>query len=399
MGPGGGHIRSARLIFILLASLVIIGGALRAVNLGSRGYFVPDEDISFKAGNYFVLGNATGYGLKYVNGTLDLLWPHPYNFEHPPLGKSRIGYSGLVFGHTPLGYRMLGALLGTALVLLVFLVARRFLGGVWALAPAAVAAIDPLLVQLSRVATPDIYFLFFAVAAIAALLQLEGRPGAVAAGVLVGLSIASKWLGLYALLAILLYEVFGGGSVLKRVANAVTTIALAAGVYVASYLQYFSGGPIYQIGAGPTYLLLGPHSFLDFVRLQEWMLNFTNFWHVSGTPYGYVVLSSFTYVLPGVTSAPVYAFDLVLLAWVPLAALAYLSRTEPPKALVFWALAGLVPLFNKGFVWYLAFEVLGAALMLTWYAYAFKDKGRFMRVIPVLLLVAEVLVFVSYLPR
>jgi len=385
---------------LLLLSLVLIGAALRTVDLGSRGYFVPDEDLSIKAGNYYVLGNATGYGLKFVNGSLVLMWPHPYNFEHPPLGKVLIGLSGLALGHTAVGYRLLGALLGTVLIILVFLIARRFMSDSWALFPAAVVATDPLLVQLSRVATPDIYFLFFAVLTFAALIHFKGVVGVVAPGLLMGLSIASKWLGFYALLALVLYQIFSGGSTARRVLVPIVTLVIAAGVYVASYFEYFIGGPVYQIGSpAPSYLLLGPHTLSDFIQLQVWMAEFNSYWHVAGPSYGYVFRSPLTYVLPGVSSAPVYAFDIALFTSVPLAALAYLSRTKPPSFLVLWSLAGLIPLFNQGFVWYLAFEIPGAALVIAWFASNFQTETRVVRLIPLLVLIAEGFLFLSYLPK
>jgi hypothetical protein len=388
-----------RLVLVLLISLVVLGGVLRTFNLGSRGYFIPDEDISIKTGNYFVLGNATGFGLKFTNESLDIFWPHPYNYEHPPLGKILIGYSGLLFGHTPSGYRLLGAILGTALIPLVFFIARKFMGGLWALVPAAVVAIDPLLVQLSRVATPDTYFLFFAVSAFAALLLLNGKTAFVMTGVFAGLSIASKWLGFYALLALLLYQFLSNTSLIRRVAKPVGTAAIAAAVYVASYIEYFVGGPVYQIGSpAPSYLLLGPHSLADFSKLQLWMINFNSYWHVAGTQYSYVFLSPLTYVLPGVPSAPVYAFDVALFSAIPLAVLAYFSRTYPPSLLVLWSLSGLIPLFNQGFVWYLALEIPGAAMLITWFAFRFQTNTWAVKVIPPALILAEALLFLSFTP-
>jgi hypothetical protein len=388
------------MLALILLSLVLSGAALRTVDLGSRGYFIPDEDISIKSGNYFVLGNATGYGLKFANGTLVLMWPHPYNYEHPPLGKILIGVSGMAFGHTAAGYRLLGALLGTSLVFLVFLLARKFMSDSWALVPAAVASFDPLLVQLSRLATPDVYFLFFAVSAFVAFVYLRGFKGVAAAGFLLGLSVASKWLGFYALLALVLYQLVSGRGLARRLLAPISTVAIAVGVYVASYYEYFIGGPVYQIGApAPSYLLLGPHTFSDFVQLQLWMAQFTSYWHVAGTSYGYVFLSPLTYVLPGVSSAPIYAFDVVLFGAVPLAALAYFARTRPPSLLVLWCLSGLIPLFNQGFVWYLAFEIPGAALLMSWFASSFQAETRLVRLIPVLLLAAEAVVFFAFPPR
>ncbi|MDV3293978.1 MAG: glycosyltransferase family 39 protein [Nitrososphaerales archaeon] len=365
---------------------------------------MPDEDISVRVGNYYVLGNQTGYGLKYdAMHNFVPLWPHPYNYEHPPLAKLLLGYSGLIFSRTTFGYRFLGALLGAALPLLVFLIARKFMSGIWALLPAAVVAIDPLLVQVSRLATPDTYFLFFAVAAFVPTAYSEGWPGVMTSGILMGLSIASKWLGLYALLALLVYQILSRRGLFARVALPVITFVTSIVVYVEAYFEYFVGGPVYTIayrGTAPQYLLLGPHTFADFFRLQLWMIDFASLWHVAGPEYGYVILSPLTYVLQGVPSAPVYAFNILLFLAVFQLVLAYLLKMKPPLILVLWVLAGLLPLFDLGFVWYLALEIPGSALMISWFASrVYVGRRKVTLFVPVLLLLTEAVVYLSYLPR
>ena len=44
---------------------------------------------------------------------------------HPPLGKQLLAMGETIFGYTPLGWRIITALFGTAVIVFVFLIARR----------------------------------------------------------------------------------------------------------------------------------------------------------------------------------------------------------------------------------------------------------------------------------
>lgn len=277
------------------------------------------------------------------------------------------------------------------------------MGQEWALLPSAVVAIDPLLVQVSRLATPDIYFLFFAVSAFAAAANIRGRVGVLISAALMGLSIASKWLGLYAFLALLLYQFFTWKGLASKLQAAAATLTISVWVYVEAYANYFIGGRVYTIshpGTAPTYLLLGPHNFADFFRLQLWMVDFNQLWHLAGPEYGYLFLAPLTYVLQGIPGTPVYAFNLLLFLGVLQFVIAVLRKLKPPALLSLWVLAGLVPLINQGFVWYLALEVPAAALMITWFASrTYRPGSRFNLVIPALLLVTEAITYLLYTPQ
>src|SRR5699024_1943458 len=143
---------------------------------------------------------------------------------HPPLAKQLMALGEWIFGFDGFGWRFASAAAGTVLVLLIVRIARRMtgstlLGGVAGL----LATADGVLTVSSRTALLDIFLTVFMVAAFACLLcdrqQVLDRMAVVAAegrihdtpwgprlgfrwwrfgaGVLIGLSCAAKWGGLY----------------------------------------------------------------------------------------------------------------------------------------------------------------------------------------------------------
>lgn len=88
--------------------------------------------------------------------------PSEQSYVHPPLGKWLIAAGIKTFGFGPLGWRVVPAAFGTALVLAVFLLARTVLRDRWAAAVAGLlVATDFLLIVQSRIAMLDIILAFF----------------------------------------------------------------------------------------------------------------------------------------------------------------------------------------------------------------------------------------------
>ncbi|WP_051171935.1 dolichyl-phosphate-mannose--protein mannosyltransferase [Microbacterium indicum] len=142
---------------------------------------------------------------------------------HPPLGKWIIAIGMMIFGgDSTFGWRIMTALVGTALVPLLYVVAKRLTRSVpMAGIAALLLAIDPLAISMSRVALLDTHLAFFillgfwfalidrhetierirrgAVADRIAGPVVWRRPWLIAAGVSMGLASGVKWSGLYAL--------------------------------------------------------------------------------------------------------------------------------------------------------------------------------------------------------
>jgi dolichyl-phosphate-mannose--protein O-mannosyl transferase len=143
---------------------------------------------------------------------------------HPPLGKWMIGTGEWMFGLTPFGWRFMAALAGTASLLVLGRVARRLTRSTLLGCLAAfLLALDGLHLVLSRTALLDIFLTFWVLAGFACLVvdrdrsrarlaeqygtcappgpRLGVRPWRLAAGICLGAALATKWSGLFFIVA------------------------------------------------------------------------------------------------------------------------------------------------------------------------------------------------------
>ena len=138
---------------------------------------------------------------------------------HPPLAKRIEALGEMVFGYTPLGWRFMAALFGSAVVVFTMLLARR-VSQSWLIALFAgiFALCDGVLLVIGRFGMLDVFILLFVVAAAWTLAgdmrqvhqrfhdayvegEINPRLGfrwwRFATGVLLGCALAVKWSGLY----------------------------------------------------------------------------------------------------------------------------------------------------------------------------------------------------------
>lgn len=249
----------------LLCAVTVIGGLLRFVRLSYPKAYVFDEVYYAKDACLYL-----AKGMKFC-GT-------PSNAEqsyvHPPLAKWIIAVGEWLWGYNSFGWRIMAAVFGTAMIVVVFLLARKLLGR-WAATMAALfVAGDFLLIVESRIAMQDIFISFFVMLGFyfvvcdhQQVLRLrEAGVGKldirwrVAAGLAFGCAGACKWSGFYALAgAGVLLLVWHVGTALKiRRAESTTGLPhrapspvaelnatlLSVGipvvaVYLASYAVYF----------------------------------------------------------------------------------------------------------------------------------------------------------------
>ncbi|NNG98736.1 dolichyl-phosphate-mannose--protein mannosyltransferase [Gordonia araii] len=147
---------------------------------------------------------------------------------HPPVGKWMLALGQAVFGYGPMGWRIMPALCGIAIVVMIYCVARRISRSTLVGAIAGLLAIcDGVLFVQSRMGMLDIFQACFVVAAFAALIAdrdqmrrrmhaayLDGVTAASAfgprfgfrwyrftAGVMLGLACGTKWSGIYFVVA------------------------------------------------------------------------------------------------------------------------------------------------------------------------------------------------------
>lgn len=144
---------------------------------------------------------------------------------HPPLGKQLLAMGETIFGYTPLGWRIITALFGTAVIVFVFLIARRVSQSTSIGVVAGIIALfDGVLLVAAKFGMLDIFQVLFIVIAAWTLAgdmrevhhrwhdawlagKLDGtgpfgprmgfRWWRFATGVALGLALSVKWSGLY----------------------------------------------------------------------------------------------------------------------------------------------------------------------------------------------------------
>lgn len=219
-------------------TVTIVAAFLRLVNLGHPHQLAFDETYYVKdAWSLWTLGYEGTWG-EGANEAFTTLQELPLSEQgafivHPPLGKWLIALGMAIGGpDDSMGWRLATGILGTASVLLVYLIARLLSGSVVvATVAGGLLAIDGLSIVLSRIALLDGILTFFVLLGVLFVLLdrrrtlpllaqgdpdrpdplwgrvLWRRPWVLAAGVALGAACAVKWSGLYALAGFGLYLV------------------------------------------------------------------------------------------------------------------------------------------------------------------------------------------------
>ncbi|GAA5008387.1 phospholipid carrier-dependent glycosyltransferase [Kitasatospora paranensis] len=219
------------------AAVALFGGVLRLWQLGSPHALIFDE--TYYAKDAYALwqgGYETSWGDD-ANGRILAANPSvPYRTDpayivHPPVGKWLIGLGEQIYGMNPVGWRFMTALLGMVSILMIARIGRRlFRSTLLGCVAGLLLAVDGLHFVMSRAALLDLVVMFWFLAAFGFLLLdrdrtrgllaerleqapagdwlfLGWRPYRLAAAVSLGLMSATKWSGMYALLAFALLSV------------------------------------------------------------------------------------------------------------------------------------------------------------------------------------------------
>ena len=215
-----------------VGAIALFALALRLLNLGTPKGFVFDE-------------------LYYVDGARDFLkhgvevtGAAPEFVVHPPIGKWLIALGIKIFGDNEFGWRFMGALFGSVMVILIALIAQRlFRNNFLTLCASALIAMDGLALVHSRTALLDIYLSFFVLLATYFFVMRWHWW----TGLSLGLAVATKWSGLYflALFAVIaIYRVFtlhSGRDLLKPAGKTFLQYALVPiSIYISSWGGWFA---------------------------------------------------------------------------------------------------------------------------------------------------------------
>ncbi len=283
---------------------------------------VPDHPSSFNGMYFDELYHArTGY--EHFKGL------EPYENTHPPLGKVFIMLGITVFGMNPFGWRIIGTLFGIGMVPIFYLFGRRlFKNAEYALLGATLFAFDFMHFTQTRIATIDVYAVFFILLMYYYMYQYycmsfytDGLRATIKplgfAGIFFALGAASKWICIYAGggLAVLLVLSFieryreyraainsGDAALAEKTRgfwkNVVKTllfccvffIVIPLIVYVLSYLPYMLSVGEHTLGDVWNYqkYMWNYHSTLEATHPYqstwwEWPFTFRPMWYFQGT--------------------------------------------------------------------------------------------------------------------
>lgn len=282
--------------------ITLVAGILRLWNLGHPHALVFDETYYVKdSWSQWNLGYPStwpeGADERFLAGETDIFLGLGSFVVHPPLGRWLIGAGMALFGaDSSFGWRVATALCGTALVLLLYLVAKTLTGSLpFAMVASSLMAIDGLAIVMSRVALLDVFLAFFVLLAFwfvlldrrTHLARLEtaisartvdgdppawgpvlwNRPWIVAAGLAIGAATAVKWSGLYAAAGLGIYLVVTDALARRRtgvgfwptdavlrqgLVSFVLFIPVAAAVYLASWAGWLVTDRGYGRNADPA---------------------------------------------------------------------------------------------------------------------------------------------------
>jgi predicted membrane-bound dolichyl-phosphate-mannose-protein mannosyltransferase len=187
--------------------------------------------------------------------------PHPegfaYEWTHPPLAKEGMVLGMIVFGENAFGWRIVGALLGTASVYLVYAVAKElFKNESIGVVSAAVFALEGLPVVMSRIAMNDVYILFFALLSFYLFLKDKYLFSALA----FGLAASSKWSAIWAV-PIFIAAFFALKKKFRP--SMLWFLVLPPLVYIATYTPMFLTGHGFDIFTGVQKQMWWYHTNLD----------------------------------------------------------------------------------------------------------------------------------------
>ena len=134
----------------------------------------------------------------------------PYETTHPPLGKVIMSWFVLLFGMTPFVWRFAGALMGILMLPAMYLFGKQlFKKTAYATVTMLLMTLDCMHLTQTRIATIDSFPVFFIIMAYFFMLRymqtdvwkkglLKSCVPLLFSGIFMGLSIASKWIGIYA---------------------------------------------------------------------------------------------------------------------------------------------------------------------------------------------------------
>jgi len=173
----------------------LIAFALRLWHLASIKGFIFDEVYYAKDAHSLLLH---GVEIDSAKNTAAFV-------VHPPVGKWLIAAGIKLFGFNEFGWRISAAAIGTASIILAYFTAKKLFDNyLLSISAASLILFDGLHLVHSRTALLDIFLMFFLQLTLFALLHSKHWLTTI----FLGLSLATKWTGLYYIVAVLLFVLY-----------------------------------------------------------------------------------------------------------------------------------------------------------------------------------------------
>lgn len=177
--------------FLILLVILLFSFIMRVVLLSQPSKFYFDEIYHAFTAGQMLNGNTASWEW----------WHKPlpgvaYEWTHPPLAKFFMVLGMKILGENPIGWRIPGAVLGTATVFLVYLLAKEFFKKEKvSLLAAGLFSLSGLALTMSRIGMNDIYFLFFSLLTI--YLFIKDRY--FLSSIFLGMALSAKWTSIFIL--------------------------------------------------------------------------------------------------------------------------------------------------------------------------------------------------------
>ena len=249
---------------ILLILILVAGFFLKLYKLDYPSRFYFDEVYHAFTAEEHARGNRSIYD-PWAKPPKDVA----YEWTHPPLAKHIMSFFVTRYGENPIGWRMSSVILGTGVILLSAIIALIvFKSKPISLLTAFFLSLEGLTYVQSRIAMNDIHFTFFVLLAVYFYSRWREDPNRIlpllATGCAVGFAAATKWTTAYLCLLIAI-DLFVIAFVSKKLSERnwfvwflIAFVVIPIGLYLGSYLHYFSFG--YKWG--------------EFVELQKQMFGY-----------------------------------------------------------------------------------------------------------------------------
>lgn len=196
----------------ILPVILIISGfmALALFNLGSTTPIDIMAEIHNPSPEHDHLTSMYFDEIYFVRTAVEFIdQTTPLENTHPPLGKSIISWSILLFGYSPFGWRLIGAIAGALMLLIIYFFIKSLFGKTpVAICGTLLLGFDFMRFVQSRIATIDTYVVLFILLSFYFMyLFITTKPDApfrkgllplALSGLFFGLSFSIKWTGFYA---------------------------------------------------------------------------------------------------------------------------------------------------------------------------------------------------------